>query len=43
MLLTGLAARDPIIEGVRTNDTVVIVGETGSGKTTREYGCYLIS
>ncbi|CAO3685393.1 unnamed protein product [Umbelopsis vinacea] len=35
MLLTGLAARDPIIEGVRNNDTVVIVGETGSGKTTQ--------
>jgi len=29
------SARDHIIEGVRNNDTVVIVGETGSGKTTQ--------
>ncbi|CAO3663683.1 unnamed protein product [Umbelopsis ramanniana] len=28
-------ARDQIIKGVQENDTVVIVGETGSGKTTQ--------
>jgi HrpA-like RNA helicase len=30
------SARDQIIKGVQENDTVVIVGETGSGKTTRK-------
>ncbi|KAH8552048.1 P-loop containing nucleoside triphosphate hydrolase protein [Umbelopsis sp. PMI_123] len=29
------SARDQIIKGVQENDTVVIVGETGSGKTTQ--------
>ena len=26
-----------LVEEVRKNDTLIIVGETGSGKTTREY------
>lgn len=31
------AGRDAIVQAVRDNDTVIILGETGSGKTTREY------
>lgn len=28
-----------LVQEVRNNDTLIIVGETGSGKTTRKYPC----
>jgi len=30
------SGKDAIVDAVKNNDTVVILGETGSGKTTRE-------
>ena len=32
-----------LVEEVRKNDTLIIVGETGSGKTTRELLLYVYS
>ena len=31
------AGRDAIVKAVREHDTVILMAETGSGKTTREY------
>ena len=28
-----------LVDEVRKNDTLIIVGETGSGKTTRKFTC----
>ncbi len=36
MFLYSILARDKLIEEIKANDTVIIVGETGSGKTTRK-------
>ena len=33
--------RDALINEIRSNDTVVLLGETGSGKTTRKCNLYL--
>jgi HrpA-like RNA helicase len=31
------AGKDAILKGIRENDTVIVLAETGSGKTTREF------
>jgi HrpA-like RNA helicase len=31
------AGREAIVKAVREHDTVILMAETGSGKTTREY------
>lgn len=35
-----LIAERRLVEEVRSNDTLIIVGETGSGKTTRMFSLY---
>ena len=35
--LIGVPVAKRIVEEVKKNDTLIIVGETGSGKTTRMY------
>ena len=32
-----MTGRDALIERLRMNDVTVLLGETGSGKTTREF------
>ncbi len=36
-----LAEEQPIMEAIRENDVVILVGETGSGKTTQVYVSFL--
>lgn len=36
LFLSGRAGQAAIVKAVAENDTCVILGETGSGKTTRE-------
>lgn len=36
-LLVGASVEKRLVDEVRKNDTLIIVGETGSGKTTRKF------
>jgi len=37
LLFVVASVEKRLVEEVRKNDTLIVVGETGSGKTTRKY------
>lgn len=37
ILTHKMAGKDALVQSIRENDVTVLLGETGSGKTTREY------